>query len=125
MSLGDRAGAIADFRAAIARAGGRPEPSRNLAETYMLTGDLAQARQAIAPFVGAGSRDAASLLLAGRIAGKDRQQRRGGEPAAQRRRARAARTGAASACWSRRCMRDKNSAAALAVRAGDRAGDPE
>jgi tetratricopeptide (TPR) repeat protein len=70
MSLGERAGAIADFRAAIARAGGRPEPSRNLAESYMLTGDLAQARQAIAPYVGAGSNDAASLLLAGRIAGK-------------------------------------------------------
>ncbi len=70
MSLGDRAGAIADFRAAITRAGGRPEPSRNLAEAYMLTGDLTQARRAIAPFVGAGSRDAASLLLAGRITGK-------------------------------------------------------
>ena len=70
MSLGDRAGAIADFRAAISRSGGRPEPSRNLAETFLLTGDLAQAREAIARFVGAGSRDAASLLLAGRIAGK-------------------------------------------------------
>jgi tetratricopeptide (TPR) repeat protein len=70
MSLGDRAGAIADFRAAIARAGGRPEPSRNLAEVYLLTGDPARAREAMAPFVGAGSRDAASLVLAGRIAGK-------------------------------------------------------
>jgi len=114
MSLGDRAGAISDFRAAIARARGRPEPSRNLAETYMLTGDLAQAREAIAPFAGAGSHDAASLLLAGRIAGKAGRN----EEAASLLRSVVAmvpRELAPRRLLVEALLRDKNSAEALAV----------
>lgn len=70
VSLGERAAAIEDFRAAVARANGRPEPVRNLAEAYLLAGEFTQARAAIAPLVGANSHDAASLVLAGRIAGQ-------------------------------------------------------
>jgi tetratricopeptide (TPR) repeat protein len=70
MSLGDRSGAISDFRAAVARAKGRPEPSRNLAEAYLLNGDLKGAQGAIAGFAGPGSSDGPSLVLAGRVAGQ-------------------------------------------------------
>ena len=71
MSFGDRAAAIADFSAAVARARRSRGTSAAISpKPIYLPAILIRHVPSIAPFVGANSRDAASLVLAGRIAGQ-------------------------------------------------------